>query len=106
MKNKHIIRALKLETKKLAPESYYAIEKYYQPILVDGEWKVGEVVERPRNLKRAVKKIYNKYSLDGVRAWFYVKQMNKIQNDKEKSGSSVLPQESGEAVSEGVDTTI
>ncbi len=75
MKPKKIVQLLKREAKKLPEQTYFALEKYYKPRFDDksGEWKVGEVVEHKINHGRRVKKIYKKWGMQAVNAYFYVK---------------------------------
>ena len=78
MKSKQIIRLLKKESLKLEPKVYQALEKYHTPRLVDGVYKIGEVVACKVNHGRRVKKAYKKWGLDAVGAYFTVFQKQKI----------------------------
>ena len=88
MKPKKIIQLLKREAKKLPRDTYYAIETFGKPQFDEksGEWKKGIVVEHEVNHGRRVKKIYKKWGMPAVNAYFYVKgQMMQQQQLKEKT---------------------
>jgi len=73
MKPKHLIRLLKKEAKKLPEETYFAIDLFYKPQLLNGEFKRGLIKEYKVNHGRRVKKLYKKYGIHAVNAYFYVK---------------------------------
>lgn len=89
-KPKHIIRILKKEAKKLPRETYFAIDLYAHPKMVDGEWKRGEISEHEVNHGRRVKKIYKKWGMTAVNAYFYVKgqMVQQIQTKQNEESSN------------------
>ena len=69
-KPKHLIRSLKLYAEQnCKPVNYYALEKFYTPKIVDGEYRVGEIVELPVNHERRVKKAFKKYGIQAAIAY-------------------------------------
>lgn len=74
MKSKKIIKLIKKEALKLEPKVYQALEKYHTPRLIDGEYKIGEVVACNVNHARRVKRAYKKWGLNAVGAYFTVFQ--------------------------------
>lgn len=111
MKNKkihkpsHIIRELKKAAEEKLPIEYYlAVHKYYKPFYEDfagnrfpdkGDpednrrlvWM--DVQKHPYNNKRAVKKIFKRYGLRAVQAWFYVKMNPQKPEDVTQEESNI-----------------
>lgn len=107
IKKKKLLKILKRESKKIAPKTYWAIDKYYQPVWEDdangrftfngqrGEWKTGIAVEYPVNHYRRIKRAYNRYGWAAVRAYFivhggldFIKQLG---NYEAKNSNNSLP---------------
>lgn len=104
MKKKKMLRLIKREAKRvLPPETYFYVAKYDRPRQDEsGQWKVGEVAQNSVNHGRRLKKIFNKWGLQAVQAYFYVKLETKRKNEEKNSGDSV-PQESTGTLPEGMD---
>jgi len=86
MKPKKVIQLLKREAKKLPEETYFAIDLFHKPQKINGEWKRGIVTEHKVNHGRRIKKIYKKWGMPAVNAYFYVKgqlvQQKQTENEK------------------------
>lgn len=103
MKNKHIIRTLKKEAKKIPTEEYEVFNKFYKPLWQDAkgdlyaekEVKEGQlegnrrmvrgVIEKSQvNHGRRIKKAFKMGGMPAVDAYFFVKAgMSRLQPDEE-----------------------
>ena len=75
MKPKHTIRAIKkFARENMKEQTYYALEKTFKPFWDEEskELKVGIVKEYPVNHGRRAKRIYKKWGIQAVMAYFAV----------------------------------
>lgn len=79
MKRKKVLKAIRKEAVKIPPETYFAIDLFYQPKWDDKEqeWKRGVITSYPVNHYRRMKKIYDKWGLGAVKAYILIKLNNK-----------------------------
>lgn len=108
MKPKRIIKLIKKEAKRiLPPETYFYVAKYAIPQQgEDGKYRVGEIAQNSVNHGRRLKRIYKRYGLAAVQAYFFVKlesQRKQQENEQKEDSSPVLPQEGAGTVSPSVD---
>lgn len=108
MRPKRIIKLIKKEAARiLPPETYFYVAKYAVPQQgEDGKWRTGEVMQNSVNHGRRLKKIYKKWGLVAVQAYFFVKlesQRKQQDNEQKEDSSPLLPQEGTGAVSSIVD---
>jgi len=69
-KSKHLIRELKKYAEvNCVKNSYYALEKFSNPKIIDGEYRTGEVVLHDVNHSRRVKKAFKKYGIQAAIAY-------------------------------------
>jgi len=69
-KKKHLIRSLKVYAKaNCIQNTYYALEKFYKPKIIDGEYKTGLIVEHNVSHERRVKKAFKKYGIQAAIAY-------------------------------------
>jgi len=83
-KPKHLIRSLKIYAEEnCKPVSYYALEKFYTPRIIEGEYKTGVIVTHPVNHSRRVMKAFKKFGAQGAVGYLTVFKKDDLKTEKE-----------------------